>query len=382
MATGARPQRIFVHVGLPKTGTTFLQDLMREHRSALREAGVWYPDDGHRDHFFAALDARGDHTFAGGVRPAARGAWPRLVELALDFDQTVVMGHEVLATAPAGEARTALAMLDDADVHVVVTARDPARQVVADWQEAVKHGRRLRFEQYVRNAGLVGDDRTDGDSGPVPFRGQRLTEVLANWGGDLPPDHVHVVSVPPPGAEPGLLWHRFATVVGLDEPDRFTPGEGVRANPSLGVADIEVMRRTSTFLDGRLVAGEFGAIAKNLYAQEILPRVSRTPSPMPPADLRPELEAMAEEWIETITERGYDVCGDLAELRPQATVGRAPEEWTADEVIDTAAAATAELLLEVARLRREAALPPASDRPPGWLRAAVRHRAARVLRRR
>lgn len=378
----ARPERIYVHVGLPKTGTTFLQDLMRVHRAALREAGIWYPDDGHRDHFFAALDARGDHVFAGGVRPAAMNAWPRLVKLATDYDRTVVLSHEVLATAPADQARAALALLDASDVHIVVTARDPARQVVADWQESVKHGRRQRFSQYVRNAGLVDRDRADGESGPAPFRGQRLTDVLANWGSDLPPDRVHVVTVPPSGAEPGLLWRRFARVIGLEDPDRFAPGEGVRANPSLGVAEIEVMRRTSTFLDGRLVAAEFGAIAKNLYAQEILPRVSRSPSPVLPVDLRPTLDALAQRWIETITEKGYDVCGDLVELRPRRSDGRAPEDWNADEVIDSATAATAELLVEVARLRREAARPPSPNGPPGQLREAIRRRAAQVLRRR
>lgn len=382
MATRGRPERIFVHVGLPKTGTTYLQDLMREHRAALRQAGVWYPDDGHRDHFFAALDARGDHVFAGGVRPAARDAWPRLVELALGFDRTVVLSHEVLATAPADNAQSALALLGDSDVHVVVTARDPARQVVADWQESVKHGRRQRFAQYVRNAGLVDSDRTDGDTGPAPFRGQRLPDVLANWGDGLPPDHVHVVTVPATGSEPGLLWDRFASVIGLDDPNRFAPGEGVRANPSLGVADIELMRRTSAFLNGRLVAAEFGAVAKNLYAQQILPRVSRTPQPVAPPDLQPTLAALAEQWIATISERGYDVCGDLTELRPAPVDGKAPEDWEADEVIDTAAAATAELLLEVARLRREAARPPAADAPPQRLRARLRRRGALALRRR
>jgi len=379
MAAGAGPQCIFVHVGLPKTGTTFLQGLLREHRSALRESGVWYPDDGHRDHFFAALDARGDHVFAGGVRPAAQGAWPRLVRLAMSFDGTVLLGHEILATAPADKASEALMAFDDAEIHIVVTARDPARQVVADWQESVKHGRRHRFSQYVRHAGLVGGERSDDAQGPAPFRAQRLTEVLDNWGSGLPPGRVHVVTVPPAGATPHLLWQRFAGVVGIPDPARFLPGRDVRPNTSLGVADIEVMRRVSSYLDGRLVTGEFGAVAKNLYAQQILPRVSTSSPPAPPEDLRPRLEAIAEGWIIEIDERGYDVSGGLAELRPQWTEGsRAPDDWEPDEVIDTATAATAELLLEVARLRREASAPRTARR----LLAAVRHPSAMIRRRR
>ncbi len=378
MATG--PERVYVHVGLPKTGTTFLQDLMRGHRGALREVGVCYPDDGHRDHFFAALDARGDHTFAGGVRPAARGAWPRLVELTLSCEQrTAVIGHEVMATASAEQARAALSMLTrGVETHVVVTARDPARQVVADWQESVKHGRRHRFSQYARNAGLGNGSGRTPENGPAPFRAQRLTDVLDNWGGDLPPERVHVVTVPRPGAEPGLLWRRFAGVLDVTDPDRFRPGDDVRANPSLGVADIEVMRRVSEFLAKRLVAAEFGAVVKNSYAQGILPRVSRSAAPVAPAGLLSELQTLGTRWTQTITERGYDVRGELADLVPAPTEGPEPDDWEAEDVIDTATAATAELLLEVARLRRE--LEAAHGAPRGV--PGMSGRAGRLLRRR
>lgn len=374
-------RRVFLHVGLPKTGTTYLQDLMRTHRQELRAAGVSYPDDGHRDHFFAALDARGDHVFAGAVRPAAQDAWPRLVELARSDEDTVVLGHEVMATAPPEQAQAALSLLDDREVHVVVTARDPGRQVVADWQESVKHGRRHTFDQYLERAGLRSAEDATVD-GPVPFRAQRLTTVLDAWGRGLPPDQVHVITVPRPGADPGLLWRRFAGVVGVSDPDRFAPGADVRLNPSLGVADVEVMRRVSGFVDRRLVAGEFGAVAKNLYAQDVLPRVSRTPPPVPPKDLLPTLQAMATSWVDTITARGYDVRGDLSELHPAADAeGRTPDDWDPEEVIDTATAATAELLVEVARLRRELASGPSPrTRASRWL--GVPRRAARRLARR
>ena len=33
-------RRVVLHVGLPKTGTTYLQAVLAAHREALREAGV------------------------------------------------------------------------------------------------------------------------------------------------------------------------------------------------------------------------------------------------------------------------------------------------------------------------------------------------------
>src|SRR5215216_3900870 len=36
--------RAYIHIGMPKTGTTFLQRGMRDTRDALRDHGVYYPD--------------------------------------------------------------------------------------------------------------------------------------------------------------------------------------------------------------------------------------------------------------------------------------------------------------------------------------------------
>jgi hypothetical protein len=62
---------------------------------------------------------------------------------------------------------------------------------------------------------------------------------------------------------------------------------------------------------------------------------------------------MAREWIDGIKASGYDVRGDLDDLRPRRTEGPAPRHWDPEDVIDTAAAATAELLVEITQLRRE-----------------------------
>jgi hypothetical protein len=283
--SGPQQGPIFLHVGLPKSGTTFLQDMLRQHRAWLRREGLLYPYDDHRDHFFAALDARENHQFVGGVRPQAEGAWPKLVQRATAFDGTVVLSHEILATASRPAARRSREALDDREVHVVVTARDPARQAVADWQEAIKHGRHVNFRGYVRRAGLgkIPPKSPDADAPPArDFAAQRLLDVIDNWAGDLPPERVHIVTVPQASADPGLLWRRFGELLGIADPGRLTPGGEVRHNPRLGVADIELLRRVNTSLDRRLVADEFGAVAKKLYAQTILPSVSRSEAPVLP----------------------------------------------------------------------------------------------------
>ena len=347
---------IFLHVGLPKSGTTYLQDMLRQHRRWLRREGLLYPFDGFRDHFYAALDARENRSFAGGPRPQAEGAWPRLVGRALAYEGRVIISHEILATAKRDAARRARAQLESREVHVVITARDPGRQAVADWQEAIKHGRRVQFRGYARRAGL-GERAPKSLTADAPtardFAAQRLLNVIDAWAGDLPPERVHIVTVPHSAADPGLLWRRFGELLGIADPGRLTPGGEVRKNPRLGVADIELLRRVNRSLDRRLVADEFGAVAKNLYAQTILPAVSRSAAPVLPESMFERADEMAQQWVDGIKSAGYDVCGELDDLRPHRTEGTWPGRWKRDDVIDTAAAATAELLVEITLLRRE-----------------------------
>jgi len=177
--------------------------------------------------------------------------------------------------------------------------------------------------------------------------------VLRHWGGQLPPDHVHVVTVPPAGSAPTLLWERFAAVLGVSEPLRFQPGESVRRNERLGVAEIELLRRVNRALRTRVDRSVRTMLTKDVYAQTVLARVSASATPVLPHDLRPVLDRMGQDWIDDIVARGYAVTGDLDDLAPRHVDGPAPSDWTDAELVDTSVAATVELLAEIADLRAE-----------------------------
>ena len=56
--SGPHP-RVFLHIGEPKTGTTFLQQVMWRNRSELAAQGVVLPGHHPQDHFRASQDLRG-----------------------------------------------------------------------------------------------------------------------------------------------------------------------------------------------------------------------------------------------------------------------------------------------------------------------------------
>ena len=130
---------MLVHVGAPKTGTSFLQDVLFRNREPLAKRGTLYPADRHDEHFLAALDLM--ELPWGGLETEAVGAWDRLATRVRGWDGTVIVSHEILARASRAQVRRAYESFGDAEVHVVFSARDLVRQIPAEWQETVKHRR-------------------------------------------------------------------------------------------------------------------------------------------------------------------------------------------------------------------------------------------------
>ena len=93
----AGPRRVFFHIGLPKTGTTYLQTVLWEGARRLRRDGIVLPGSGHREHLWAALDLQGRRLDR--RDPRANGAWSRLVGEAQGHDDTVLLTHEFFCTA-------------------------------------------------------------------------------------------------------------------------------------------------------------------------------------------------------------------------------------------------------------------------------------------
>ena len=87
---------MFVHIGAPKTGTTFVQNVLWLNREALAADGVLYPYESRHEHFRAMLDAR---ELAWGAKPRSfsRGAWDAVARRSATWGgHTVLLGNEIL----------------------------------------------------------------------------------------------------------------------------------------------------------------------------------------------------------------------------------------------------------------------------------------------
>ncbi len=348
MAGKRRGDRVFLHVGAPKSGTTFLQASLSQNSKAMQKAGVLYCGS-REEMFLAALDVRRSHKAWGRGRKETEGAWEVVCRRARRHRGGSVISQELLGAATQPQIEAALTRLHGLEVHVIVTTRDLARQCAAEWQEGIKHGRRLTFEEFRRGVVAV-DSETDYAR---RFRAsQELPGLLARWSVDIPRARVHLVCGPRPDSDPDLLWRRFADVIDLDVA-RLPSAGPEHANASLGSAETDLLRRVNIALAKRLPQPGYGEIVKQLYAQRLLSARGSADRPVVPMDMYDELRVVSERWVKDIANAGYTVHGDLAELVPEPprSPTRHPDDVDRDVQVEVAAGSTAELLLELQRCR-------------------------------
>jgi hypothetical protein len=340
------PRRVFLHIGTPKSGTTYLQEKLALNRETIARQGLVYPETRGGNHFEAALDLIEERW--AGQREVARGQWPALLADIRKAPRDALISHEILAAASPRQVASAMAALGDAEVHLVLTARDLARQLPAEWQERIKHRGRRSFTNFVKH--VMAARRTNPEL--WFWRVQAIPDVLTRWGNGLPPDRVHVVTVPPADAPKDLLWQRFAAVLGLDPGASYV--ESTDFNPSLGIAETAVLRRINHLLVGKGVPRDiYVAVVRDVITRDTLAHRPGQLRAVLPETVWPFVDEVTAEWHEWLVGAGVDVVGDLADLEPQRpdyTDGTwihpddPPEAMVAEAAIESLAAVIQDLV--------------------------------------
>lgn len=331
-------QRVFLHLGLPKTGTSYLQTILWSHRAELRGAGLLVPGRERRDHLWASLVVRDDpRVERRNVR--APESWQVLQTEIAEWAGDAVISHEFFCAASEEQAARAVAALAPAEVHLVLTAREPLGLFTSSWQESLKNKGTTPIEDYGRT---VSDDPLE----VWDWRALDLGLVLERWAGHVPPDRVHVVPVPPSGSPQDELWRSFCTVLGIAPG---TVGDAGRyPNASMGVVEAETLRRLNSRLVGFDAAFDRGVWIRSFLADErLVPRDGE--KFWPGADQVEDCRRRGDAAVALVQERGYDVVGDLDSLRVPADLPerRHPSSVTDQEVADVALDLAARLLSDL-----------------------------------
>ncbi len=235
---------LFLHLGLPKTGTSSVQSALQQSSDRLGRQGVHVPFGRHHRQRLAVYDLMG-RRFPGDVEGDVAGSFDLLIsEIRAHQAPVTVVSEELLSLARPPAIRKLISSFPDHEVHLVVSVRDLSRTICSSWQQQIYQGQSYAWPEFLAAV----RDPSQGPTGAgVAFwlRQDPLT-VLAPWRGHVPDERIHIVTVPKEGQPAGLLLERFATLLGA-------PPEALRlsraaVNQSAGPVELETLRRLNSRL--------------------------------------------------------------------------------------------------------------------------------------
>jgi hypothetical protein len=344
--------RVFVHIGPHKTGTTYLQSVLEHNREALAADGVLFASAAYEDQRAAVQELK--HHPGRSTREGAASRWGAVAAEVADWPgELAVVSHEGLAGATGHAIRRLVESFAPAQVHVLYGCRDLARVLTGSWQTHIRNGRAATWPAYLAAV------RGEADWDPKFWRGQDPREVFERWERFVPRERIHVLTVPPSGAPQDLLWQRFCSVVGLD-PGRYSLRVH-RTYESAGSTETEVLRRVNERMgEDRDV---FLRRVQRPVASRVLARRANALRGSLPAAEHGWLDERAGEIIGFLRDGGYEVTGDLDDLRPRTAEPSAPAPDAVDlaDALDAATEVIAALLQDLRGTAGDPAGDPAGD---------------------
>jgi len=227
--------RVFLHIGIEKTGTKSLQAFLAGNESRLNRAGMTYlplrdapyfEGNEHGPLVACLLDERPDFVSAGKYRPAdiVLGALARDVGRA---GRDVILSCEQFSSRLTSEAplRRLAAALDGHEVRIIAYLRRQDDLAIAAYSTAVRSGRRTKF------------DPAEVLSGSWYFD---FGAMLRLWASVFGTEALVVRNYDVARLEGGDIRTDFLGVLGIADRSGFVPGQD--HNISLDARQIEAMR--------------------------------------------------------------------------------------------------------------------------------------------
>jgi hypothetical protein len=346
-----------------KSATTYLQELCELHLDHLAHDGVLWPRGvlryaAVRDFFGRAQE---------GTDPA--GAWRALVDQIRGHDGDVVLSNELLAWWERGKVERLVRAFAPAEVHVVITGRDPARVIPSAWQTAIRNGAKTyswrEFSSEVCSDGSSGAAFARGRE-PMPenpskveglhewfWRQHDFGRVVTRWLRFVPRERITLVTVPPPGSDREIVARRFGRAIGVDLDGLSQP---TRSYSTLGAYSTELVRRVNMAMPQANRAERKYGVRSALAAESLGSSATGEPGFGLTEQQHAWVRDRAHRMVEDIQTSGIRIEGDTIELIPTTrpsleTVD--PTSATDTELLEAAVQGLVGMARQTARLRRK-----------------------------
>ena len=352
--------RLLLHIGTQKSGTTYLQRVLARLSGELKRDGVLYPTrlQGRREvynHEAAAYGLLGTASFPWVASARAEGqasAWERLCRKVQEWDGTAIVSGEALSVIDPAAARRLVESLGVANTHIIITARDLGRVLPSSWQQHIRNGRSTSFASYLqqqaerRGEGSARDleRRWDDDPEQTFWRAYAIGGLVQRWAPLA--RTVSVVTVPRRGAAPDELWHRFRRALDLGPVLPETPPaiDDLEANVGLTEPEVLVLAALNRQVDStKADSPDMRALRARIVRDAFAPRADRGTPVRIPDSWVPRVSGWAHDDLAVLRSTSAILVGQESDLVVESPSGSGGDGPRPDEVARAAGAAIAYL---------------------------------------
>ncbi|QBI52835.1 hypothetical protein [Streptomonospora litoralis] len=344
-------ERLVLHIGVQKSGTTYLQQMMQDRTEELAAIGALYPVPQRRRagatrvnyHETATYGLLGDeYSWVTEDRAAKEKAWWEYLQKQVrEWDGTAIVSAEALSVVRTEAARKTIEALGAAETDVFVTARGLGKLLPSVWQQHIRNGKSSSFHSYLRQLARQresGWDTLEEDYTTHLWRAFALGGLARRWASIVGPERVTVISNP--GKPADALWHRFLEAIELGDTSAVpAPDDTTTVHSGITAAEADVIRTVNANLAAADWPGDDVRRLRSKLIADFAERSQRGPRLGIPERFRAEVETWSRADIDDLSDSGVRIVGDIEELR--YTADKEPPEPTTGDIAEAAGSAVA-----------------------------------------
>jgi hypothetical protein len=273
-------ERIVLHAGFHKSGTTALQHAFDGNKRALKKHGVIYPLNAGRAHHRAAwgLTERiwGWKNNGGKLIPIK--AWNALVQQVKKNPGTVLISSEFFTEAQDHHIARAKRDLGNTPITIVFTVRPFAKILASSYQQFVKYGVKIRFEPWLEE---MFSKKSESKVTPTFWNRVQVDEVVERWAKHFGIENVIVLLADE--GKPEFIFEEFAGI--LDVPSDVLPVPEIGGNRSMTLEETELLHLINQIYDRSGGWEQYRALIRDGYVRFLAdhtqadPKAERLPTP-------------------------------------------------------------------------------------------------------
>ena len=266
-------QRLIIHPGFHKSGTTALQESFALNRSLLREQGILYPHIGTKAHHRIAwsLTQRPWGWNKRGGEKTPEKVWDRMVDrINSAKEETVILSSEFFSEIDGEKVRKIRSDIKGRDIQILFTVRPLAKLLPSSYQQYLKYGITIEFEDWLHE---ILDKPGESKVSPTFWQRHSHGKVVARWVDIFGRSNVSVLIVNE--AQPTFLFDEINKLLNL--PNGTIKAAPSGSNRSLTMEEISLLLELNRQFPKERVWDEYELFIRAGYIRELTDHVPPAP---------------------------------------------------------------------------------------------------------